>query len=241
MRLIVMILISAIMFRCSTPQIAVAPSLMENTTFYEARGKNGWQIGQEISFGEFKTGKIKRGWTFSYNIPFILKFQGAREKMEFEQLDGSGNTAMIYTVNKFKSTELSLVDDYFHIPIKQKDYFAGTISLSPGREIWDFIIYNPDGETIKNTTKGYLRYGSEEITIEGIQHLAGKKVQLNDKTYGYHFILHGKAVAAVSTVNNGSVWFRNDLTASQKLLFASLSSALMARYNMEEAAEGDFL
>lgn len=65
---------------------------MENSSVYKARGKNGWQINQVISFGEYKTGKIKRGWTFSYDIPFILSFKGAKEKMDFQQLDYKGNS-----------------------------------------------------------------------------------------------------------------------------------------------------
>ena len=52
--------------------------------------------------------------------------------------------------------------------------------------------------------------------------------------YGYQFFQNGEAIGAVSIINNGRVWMREDLDEEMKLVLASLSSGLMVRNNIEE-------
>ena len=80
MRNYFLIVLTAILLgSCATPNIVLDNRLAEKTTIMEAKGRQGWQIGQVIKFGDFETGKVKRSWITSYTLPFIVTFKGAKE------------------------------------------------------------------------------------------------------------------------------------------------------------------
>lgn len=143
------ILFSAIVplsiYSCRTAELAVNNDLKNDTEIYAVKGKQGSQIGQVLSFGDFKTSKVKRGWTYGYSIPFIVKFQGAKEKLSFSQFGVNGNSAEVALVSKFRETDYEPVKDYFAISLKYKNYFAGGIKLNANNDSWDFIVHNVDG------------------------------------------------------------------------------------------------
>jgi len=71
--------LSILFFTCRVPQILVDKNLQEESIPYEVKGKNGWLINQKLSFGEYKTGEVKRSWTKGYDFPFIIRLSGAKE------------------------------------------------------------------------------------------------------------------------------------------------------------------
>ena len=44
---------------CTTMQ--VEPALLSNADIMEVKGRQGWLINQKLQFGEYKSGKVKRG------------------------------------------------------------------------------------------------------------------------------------------------------------------------------------
>ncbi|WP_031526138.1 hypothetical protein [Dyadobacter crusticola] len=228
------------LFACRTAEVAVNNQLKTETETYQVKGRQGFQIGQVLSFGDYTTSKVKRGWTFSYSLPFIVKFNGAREKISFQQFGLNGASADVALVSRFKETEYEPLEDYFSISLKYKNYFAGTVKVAESDESWDFLVHNVDGASRslgKNSTVGFVRTNRTKIEIEGIRELEGSSSFLTQNdVYGYQFTLDGKVVAAVSTINNGKVWFKKDLDSNLKLVLASVSSGLMLRNNMEDNA-----
>jgi hypothetical protein len=223
---------------CRTAELAVNQDLQHNTEFYQVKGRQGSQIGQVISFGSYTSSKVKRGWTFGYSLPFIVRFNGASEKLSFSLADADGKTANVALISRFKATEIEPIRDYFSIALKYKNYFAGTVGLQDSEEWWDFIVHNVDGasRSLKNNaTIGFARNGLTKIEIIGIKELEGASPMLTqNEVYGYEFRLDGKIIGAVSVINQGKVWFRKDLDASQKLILAAISSGLMLRSNVED-------
>ncbi|MEO6282504.1 MAG: hypothetical protein ABIN80_31000 [Dyadobacter sp.] len=222
---------------CHTAELAVDNDLKNETEVYLVKGRQGTQIGQVISFGDFKTSKVKRGWTFSYSIPFIVKFNGAKEKLSFEQFDPNGNTADVALVSRFKETEYASLNDYFSISLNYKNYFAGSIKLNTQEEAWEFIVHNVDGGSRnlgRDKTIGFLQNGATKVDIYGVRQLEGSpSFVTQDDVYGYAFHLNGKIIGTVSTINNGKVWLKNGLSDDLKLILASISSGLMLRNVME--------
>jgi hypothetical protein len=232
--------LSFFLFSCRTAEVAVNNDLKNETEIYQVKGRQGFQVGQTISFGDFKTSKVKRGWTFGYSVPFIVRFNGAREKISFQQFGPGNSSADVALVSRFKETEYEPLKDYFSISLKYKNYFAGTLKVAGKEESWDFIVHNVDGASRslnKNTTVGLLRSGKEQITITGIRELEGASsfITQND-VYGYEFRSGETVIGAVSTINNGKVWFKKGLDANLKLVLAGVSSGLMLRNNVEESA-----
>ncbi|KAA6430337.1 hypothetical protein FEM33_25350 [Dyadobacter flavalbus] len=203
------------------------------------KGRQGFQIGQTLSFGEYKTSKVKRGWTFSYAIPFIVKFQGAKEKLSFQQFGTNNKAADVALVSRFKETEFEPIKDYFSVALKYKNYFAGSIKLNSDENSWDFIVHNVDGtsRSIKNNqTIGFVRNRQTQIDIIGIRELEGSSALITQgDVYGYEFQMDGKVIGAVSVINNGKVWIRENLDGDLKLVLASISSGLMLRNSVEES------
>ncbi|MCE7065514.1 hypothetical protein [Dyadobacter sp. CY326] len=227
-------------FSCRTAELAVNNDLKNDTEIYTVKGRQGSQIGQVISFGDFRTSKVKRGWTFGYSVPFIVKFNGAKEKLSFQQVAPNGKTAEVALVSRFKETEFSPLEDYFSVSLKYKNYFAGSVKPDNSHEPWDFIVHNVDGASRslnKNSTVGFVRSRHVQIDIAGIRELEGSSSFLTQNdVYGYEFQLEGKIIGAVSTINNGKVWFKNGLSDDLKLILASVSSGLMLRNNVEANA-----
>jgi len=232
--------VSISIFSCRTAELAVNNDLKNETETYNVKGRQGFQIGQVVSFGDFKTSKVKRGWTSGYSVPFIVKFQGAKEKLSFTQFGSNASSAEVTLVSRFKETEYQPIKEYFSISLKYKNYFAGSVKLTANQENWDFIVHNVDGASRSlrnNSTIGFVRNNHTQIDISGIRELEGSSsfITQND-VYGYEFQLDGKVIGAVSTINNGKVWFKKDLDDDLKLVLAGISSGLMLRNSVEENA-----
>ncbi|HEV7351239.1 hypothetical protein [Telluribacter sp.] len=226
---------------CRTAEVAVTNDLKSGAAVYPVKGRQGFQIGQVLQFGDYTTSKVKRGWTFSYSIPFVARFNGAREKLSFQQFGPGGRSAEVAFVSRFRDVDISPVREYFSLSTNYKNYFAGGIELSGSKEGWEFIVHNVDGgRTLKNNTMGFVRSSSDgtRIDIVGIRELEGGSPMMTAmNVYGYEFRLDGKTIGAVSTVNNGKVWMKENIHPELKLVLASVSSGLMLRHNVEETHE----
>ena len=176
---------------CRTAELPIHDDLKSNIEVFEVKGKQGPQIGQTLSFGDFKTSKVKRGWTLGYSIPFIVRFQGAKEKLSFSQFTSNGNSAEVALVSKFRETEYAPAKDYFSVSLNYKNYFAGGIKLNNSDDSWDFIVYNVDGASRnlkQNTSVGLVRNSDTQIDIKGIRELQeSSQFITQNNVYGYEF------------------------------------------------------
>lgn len=236
MNKIIIALLFVVLVGCKTPQIYLSLTLKNDSETFSVKGRQGFQIGRSLSFGEYTTSKVKQGWVKGYDIPFIVRFQGMKEKLSFQQFNGSGQMAEIYSVGKFRSTELPFVKDHFNIILKEKNHFAGTVILDGGQDVWEFLLYNPDGESFKSAKAGFVQNNHDVIEVKGVTQLENGN-NFSSKFLGYEFIHSGKAIGAVETVNNGKVWFKNDLPDDLKLVIASISSSLLLRTSLGEIVE----
>ena len=219
------------LFACKPAEITLSPEL--NAEAMSVKGRNGLQIGQIIRYGEYRTDKVRRGWTGSYDVPFILRFQGAKEKMSFTQFGPDGKLAQVACISKFQSKELPLVQDFFGIPLEYQNFFAGNISIATMN--WDFIIHNPNGDFLREkASAGFVQNGSNRIDIQAIRGLKGQPDWMKKLTvFGHEFMINGKVVGAVSTVNRGKVWIDETLDANTRTVIAALATGLLLRTDVE--------
>jgi hypothetical protein len=75
---------------CKVPTLLISENLKENTTVLDVNGRQGWQFNQVISFGDYVTSKIKKGWTRSTDFTFIARFKNANKKLSLHNLDQTG-------------------------------------------------------------------------------------------------------------------------------------------------------
>lgn len=223
---------------CQSSRIALESDFTKNSSGMPVKGRNGLQIGQKISFGEFKTDKVKRGWTKGYDVPFRVRFRGAKEKMSFTQYGPNGMEAGVACISRFKSTELTLARDYFSVPVDIDNTFAGSISFDTDHNVWDFIVYNPNGDFLRDqASSGFAQNDTRRIELKAIRGLVGQPQWLKELSiYGHEFLMDGKIVAAVSTVNKGTVWMSEDLDSEAKTVIAAIATGLLLRTDVEDAA-----
>lgn len=203
------------------------------------KGRNGLQIGQVIRYGDYTTDKVRRGWTKGFDLPFIVRFQQAKEKISFTQFGPQESSAEVSCISKFKSTELELIRDFFGIPLEYENFFAGNINLKSG-ENWEYIIHNPNGDFMRPmATSGFARHGSQQINIEAIRGLEGQPHWMEDlAVYGHEFHFNGRIVGAVSMVNKGQVWIDPKLDPELRTVIAAISTGLLLRTDVENTDRG---
>lgn len=221
------------LFSCRTADITVDPSLKAEAM--PVKGRNGLLIGQVIRYGEFKTDPVRRGWTKGYDIPFLVRFQAAKEKLSFTQHGPAGVQAEVACVSKFKSTEIELVRDFFGIPIEYQNFFAGNITLGAQRSGWDFILHNPNGDFLREeASAGFAQNGEKRIDISAIRGMNGQPEWMKQLIVnGHEFRIDGQVVGAVSTLNKGKVWIDPSLDPETQTVIAAIATGLLLRTDVE--------
>lgn len=219
------------LFACRTPEITLDPALTARAM--NVKGRNGFQIGQLIRYGGYHTDRVRRGWTKGYDIPFVLRFQKAQEKMSFTQFEPGGFMAEVTCISKFKSTELPIIRDFFGVPLEYQNYFAGNISTA--LDSWDFIIHNPNGDFLREkASAGFIQNKFQRIQISALRSMKGQPDWMKALTvFGHEFEIDGKVVAAVSLVNKGKVWIDDSLNAETRTVIAAVATGLLLRTDVE--------
>lgn len=220
---------------CHTPNIAVSNDLQTNSSVLEAKGRQGLQFNQVIKFGDYTTSKVKRGWTKSREINFVARFQKAEQKLSFTQNTPDSKSAEVLAISQFKNTEIDLLKGFLSYSLEYKNSFAGVIIPNENPDnTWDFIVHNPDASLPKDADCGIIRNQSgNSILIKGIKKIEGSKWAGLDNL-GFEFMQNGKSIGAVSTMNNGRVWIKNDLSADLKLVISSVATSLLVRHDISK-------
>ena len=109
---------------CTAAKLSVPETFSSQATKMPVKGLNGWQINQKLSFGNYTTSKIKRGWDFSSSVSYSKFFLRPEEallkvfdintdkntntqKNKFQYSIEDGNlVAEIYATEKFQEKQL---------------------------------------------------------------------------------------------------------------------------------------
>jgi len=223
---------------CSVPAMRVDPDLAAQAQPWPVHGRNGWWIEQQLSFGEYRSGPVSRGWTKGYDYPFIIRFTGAREKLRFPVRDAAGNEAMVHCIGKLREQDLRLFTEYFDVNLNTTDTFTGTVRISEER-VYDFFVSNLN--TQQNIgyrpLEGEIRGSAEPVRLRAVWQLDSGQRWLDTLPIGVEFLLGGRVVAAVETVNEGRVWIEDGLTGPDRMAVAAVAAALLLRNDLADHNE----
>ena len=222
---------------CSTPSIVVSDHLRHGTQVMEATGRQGWQFNQVLSFGDYRTSPIKRGWTQGYQIQFVARFQKAKQKLSFTQQGPGGRQAEVLAVGQFENTEFDLLKGFLSYSTSYRNSFAGSIVPREGQGgSWEFVIHNPESSLPRDADTGMAQDSrGRKLLIRGVKKVEGQANWVQLDNFGFEFLLDGRAVGAVSTINSGRVWMRHDLDPELKQVVAALSTSLLVRHSLSES------
>lgn len=238
-KIITMAMIMAI-FSCTTPQMLVDNQLQHQSVHMPVNGRHGWMMNQELEFGSYRTGKVSRGWTKSYQMDLmVIGFQGTREKYSFTIKDEKNE---LYTLcaNQVKGVDIPidrLVNPYtsrdlFSFTIQTKDLFTASIIDNSALNTWNLLIANRDDFRKNGNYVGLITsYTSEPIMILPVRKLQDQK-SVGMDIVGFEFKEGDKIIGAVETINSGKVWIDNSLDENRKLLLAAASTALLLQNDL---------
>lgn len=215
---------------CKDYNIKIDQDMRAEAQQMEVKGRQGFTFNQKVRFGEFHTDRVRRGWTRSYDIPFMIRFQGAQEKLSFSQFDGEGRQVVVSAIGKFQSKEVPLLGAFFGIPLEYKHYFAGTIYAIGSGNAYDFIVFNPESNFKLMPTEGHISGPGLSVNVHGVTQLDDRRLW-NIDNLGFEYKRGERSIGAVQIFNNGKVWLRKGLEEEHRLVLAGLSTALMIRNN----------
>lgn len=230
------LLTALLLSACQSPQLVLSPELREQTRAMDVSGRQGFTWGRTLSFGEFKTSEVRRGWPTRTRVQFVLAFERAQQKLSFTQFGPGAQTAEVMAVGRFRSTEIPLLNGHLIVSPDYQNVFGGKVVMNDGQTVWDFVIDDPDGGTLRPVPgSASTADGRQQLRIEPVRRLEGQAAFMPAlDTWGFEFRENGQVIAAVAVVNNGRVWIRADLSPERQQLVAALSSALLLRANLSD-------
>nr|WKN34102.1 hypothetical protein K4G66_17120 [Tunicatimonas sp. TK19036] len=222
---------TAISMGCSSSMM-VNDTLVNDSQTLTVEGRQGWLINQKLSFGPYQSEEVKRGWTFSYDIPFLVQFKGAKEKLQF-QLNEGEHRASVYCLGKATQRELPMLEDMFRLSLKDQNVFAGAIVTDYSATPWEFLVQKNYNKLPARDFTGTLQNQNTQIDLREIQHTAQGKNTWGEPL-GYEFVLDGEVIGAVEVLNKGRIIIKNSASDEMKLLVASTSAALLLRSDLND-------
>jgi hypothetical protein len=88
---------------CTSVKVAVPEQFSSGATKMPVKGLNGWMVNQQLSFGNYQTSKIKRGWDFQSSLQWT-KFRVSPEEMILKVFEIDTDRRNLSQRNKFQYT-----------------------------------------------------------------------------------------------------------------------------------------
>ena len=118
-KLFLIVAIFIVATACSPVKIAVDDAGWQQREELSVKGRNGFFIKQRLSFGEFKTGNVKRSWTRGSSWGFGvgisdwveqvgIEFAGRKQTVRFHLTDAAGNEAQVTALAKARWTDVNV-------------------------------------------------------------------------------------------------------------------------------------
>lgn len=172
---------------CSTPKLAIPEQFSSVSEKMHIKGLNGWMINQKLTFGTYKTSKVKRGWNTKttrqdknsdvtseerimklFNVTNTNTTSNQKQKYQYSIEDGK-QVAEVFCSERMTSEELQVftnnrwLGDFSQTKNYQYSFTAAILPMSIKEEPWQLVVYN-NYDKKKDTAKKWfdLPYVEEE-------------------------------------------------------------------------------
>lgn len=247
---------------CNTPRLSVSDELKSSHDEYAVKGRQGILVKQRLSFGEYKTQRVKRSWTkgssaytgFGWGYPgtqdytniISMEYIRRRQTVFFSLEDPQQNKSEVYCTSRFNASDLTIgksensllniVLDIFGEGVRLENKYYVQIYTAQNEKPWQMMIDNQAAQVQAKTYTGILaRDRDQHYTIVPVTRLEIKSRSGNilAGSVGFEFRnSNGRAVAAVSMMDKGMV-FLGKTTAEERFLLANACAALLLQQNIE--------
>ncbi|GAB2777096.1 hypothetical protein GCM10010465_24750 [Actinomadura fibrosa] len=233
------------------------------TTSFPVKGRQGLMINQKLSFGDYKTSRVKRSWTRGRNTRIdvlsgqaadpaypnlvSLNYNNRDQSYHFQMTDFFGNVSDIYAASGFFSKDLQIGDNPNSIINILEDLFSGInfssnvfylqVFLNEQERPWQLVLDNDAAQFFAKEYTGLFAIDKYNYyTLKPITRVQGKKgpEDLIMGSVGYEiFNNKEESVAAVSLVDNGTVYLHTK-DPDERFLMSNLCAALLLQEEISE-------
>lgn len=219
-------------------------------TYQTSKIKRGWDFTASVQYTKFRMSPEEALLkVFDINTDKGTNYQ--RNRFQYTLTEG-GLEAEIYATEKFQEKQLVYKSNNPYIGNASKtaryeySFTAGIVPLGqPAEQPWSLVLINK--YDIKNDTarrlfdrpyveeEGYATNGKDNIAIrplriEKVTTASGKETKVfgGKMLSGYELQWDGGVVGIIDILDN-SVWVYNDLQPKEKLVIASVASAILLK------------
>lgn len=242
---------------CQTQHAWLRLGNEEQFEVYQPSRRQAWPFSRTMPYDRhFRVFDHRRSWTTAYNIPFFIVFSGAKEKFRFRftgSLPESGDTfrAQVLCTARIREKDFPML--FLAIPPlmlnlmppdRYSNFFFGQIlpadTLRYGSSF--FSIGEPQFIIMPGqVSEGYLMVGDRKFSIVGVtavRSIKGTRPVPVGQVVGFEvYDQEERPVLGVSAVNEGRVWLRKDLSATDRFHLMALASALLLRRDLKSTHE----
>lgn len=227
-------------------KIATGEPLHSSQTEMNVKGRNGIMIKQKLSFGDYRTTRVKRSairkWTGATGFPGMIwkEHMEGRQSIHFNLTNGKDTSDVMAVTNvatndlligsTANSTRLpgSLVPLFTQTDIAKNNYSVSIIT-KPGEEPWQLFLDNTEAQVRRKHAAGFIMRGDKFYTIDPVWQVEKKDGTMTNMPFGspgFEIRDGDKAMAAISLINNGKIYLGPG-TEEEKALFANVGAALL--------------
>ena len=123
---------------CSSAKLSVNQDFSSQADKLPVSGVNGWQVNQKLSFGNYRTSRVKRGWDFSASVQYT-KFNIRPEEILLKVFDISTDNSTTVQKSKYQYT------------LQEGNLIAEIYATEKFRE--DQLVYKSNNPWIGNASK----------------------------------------------------------------------------------------
>lgn len=246
---------------CTPFKMSVSDDLKSNHDEYTVQGRQGILIKEKLSFGEYKTTRVKRSWTKGSSSRTGIGYGGTaqqewvniisteyinkKQTVHFNLSDG-GNTSDVYCVSRFHAKDLQIGKsensilnigmDIAGIGGRSSSLYYVQIYTNNDEHPWQLILDNQAAQAKARSYIGIIaKSRTEYYTLVPVRKLEknGKSGNILGGSVGFElYDPRGRAVAAVSLIDNGMV-FLGKTSKEERFLLANTCAALLLQQQIE--------
>ncbi|WP_290791166.1 hypothetical protein [Flavihumibacter sp. UBA7668] len=183
-----------LLLSCSAAKVAVPGEFEKAATPMKVKGVNGWMINQQLTFGEYQTSSVKRGWDFTSvwqasRISFkpedqILKVfdintdnrnTTEKNKLQFTITNGKEKAA-VFALEKFNERQLVYKNrdprwgELARTTSLQYAFSAAIMMVADAApEPWQLVMVHKEGKSTEYEEQGYLTNGDIQFSIQTLR------------------------------------------------------------------------
>ncbi len=211
---------------CTVARMALPPEMSSGQwTTWSVTGRQGFQLGTDLTFGPYRLADVRRGWTTRESLALdIFKMARADRKFRFTLVTVGTHPQLVTCQSRARWNELDIESRQWQLQWGLSSEKFTSATFHRGGQGYSLLMTadNADGFLLSGSLIG----GSRRWDIRPTRRLDGAAWDVLEDV-GYFISEDGHLIAAVETINDGAVYVRPGLSNESRDLVATVAGVLL--------------